>query len=84
MVAIGITVSGNWDDQFQREFSLLDMETLILVFALVTSAAGTLILLACLAGRRAELVKAFNVQQQSGTDREPASETPAEGSGVKA
>ncbi|MBN1436122.1 MAG: hypothetical protein JW936_03530 [Sedimentisphaerales bacterium] len=52
----------------------MDMETLILVFALTASAAGTLILLTCLAGRRAELVKAFNLQQQSGDNNGPTTE----------
>ena len=59
------------------------METLILLFALIASAGGTLILLACLAGRRAELVKAFNIQQKSGADDAPV-DVSGEASGVQA
>lgn len=41
------------------------MESVILIVAAVAAAAGSWILLTCLAGRRAELVKAFNVQQEA-------------------
>lgn len=40
------------------------MEMLIVVTGLVAAAGGALVLLVCLAGKRAQLVKAFNVQQE--------------------
>jgi hypothetical protein len=40
------------------------MEMLIVVLGLVAAAGGALVLLVCLAGRRAQLVKAFNMQQE--------------------
>ena len=40
------------------------METFIIVIAMIASAAGSLVLLTCLAARRSELVKAFNVQHE--------------------
>ena len=41
------------------------MESFILICAVVASAVGTLILLLCLAARRAELIEAFNLQQEA-------------------
>ena len=43
------------------------METFIVVIALIASAAGTLLLLACLAGKRSQLVKAYNFRMEAGT-----------------
>ena len=40
------------------------METFIILIALAAAAGGGLILLVCLAGMRAHLVKAFNLQQE--------------------
>lgn len=45
------------------------MENIILAASLLASAAGALILLSCLANRRAQLVKHFN-QLQAAADRE--------------
>ena len=43
------------------------MEILIVVLGLVAAAGGALVLLVCLSGRRAQLVKAFNMQQERET-----------------
>ena len=40
------------------------METFIILVSLVASAAGSLVLLACLAGKRAQLIKAYNIQKE--------------------
>jgi len=40
------------------------METFIILVSLAAAAAGSLILLTCMAGKRAQLVKAFNIQQE--------------------
>jgi len=40
------------------------MELFIVFVSLVAAAAGTLILLACMAGKRAQLVRSFNIQQK--------------------
>jgi len=40
------------------------MEMLIVVTGLVAAAGGALVLLVCLAGKRSQLIKAFNVQQE--------------------
>lgn len=40
------------------------METFIILIALAAAAGGGLILLVCLAGMRANLVKALNLQQE--------------------
>ena len=40
------------------------METFIVVISLIAAASGSLVLLSCLAGMRAHLVKAFNIQQE--------------------
>lgn len=39
------------------------METFIVVVALMGAGGGGLILLSCLSGKRAQLVKAYNIQQ---------------------
>jgi len=41
------------------------METFIVVIALMASAAGTLLLLACLANKRSQLVQAYNVSMEA-------------------
>jgi len=41
------------------------METFIVVISLLAAAGGSLVLLSCLAGMRAQLVKAFNVQKEA-------------------
>ena len=41
------------------------METLILIVAVGAAIGGGWILLSCLAGRRAELVRAFNIHQKT-------------------
>lgn len=40
------------------------METFILVVSLLAAAGGTLVLLACLAGKRAELLQVFTVEEE--------------------
>ena len=40
------------------------METFIIVVALLAAAIGSLVLLGCLAGKRAQLFEAFRLQQQ--------------------
>ena len=40
------------------------METFIILISLTAAAAGSLILLTCMAGKRSQLVKAFNIQQE--------------------
>ena len=40
------------------------METFIILVSLTAAAAGSLILLTCMAGKRSQLVKAFNIQQE--------------------
>jgi len=40
------------------------METFIILVSLAAAAAGSLILLTCMAGKRSQLVKAFNLQQE--------------------
>ncbi len=40
------------------------METFIILVSLAAAAAGSLILLTCMAGKRSQLVKAFNIQQE--------------------
>lgn len=40
------------------------METFIILVSLAAAAAGSLILLTCMAGKRAQLVKAFSIQQE--------------------
>jgi len=40
------------------------METFIVVVGLVAAIGGSLILLSCLAHKRAQLVKAFNIQME--------------------
>ena len=40
------------------------METFIVLVSLAASAGGSLVLLSCMAGKRAQLVKAFNIQQE--------------------
>ncbi len=40
------------------------MELLIVLMGLSAAAGGALVLLVCLAGNRAQLVKAFNMQQE--------------------
>jgi len=40
------------------------METFIVVMALAAAVTGALVLLATLAGKRAQLIKAFNIQQE--------------------
>lgn len=45
------------------------METFIVVVSLVFAATGGLILLTSLAGKRAELVKAFNINQELESDQ---------------
>ena len=44
--------------------TLTSMESFIVIFALAAAAGGALVLLACLAGWRAQLIKAFNLKQQ--------------------
>ncbi len=43
------------------------MEMLIVLMGFSAAAGGALVLLVCLAGRRAQLVKAFNMQQEQET-----------------
>ena len=38
-------------------------ETFIVAISLIAAAGGSLVLLSCLAGMRAQLVKAFNIQK---------------------
>jgi len=40
------------------------MENFIVIIALVAAAAGSLILLSCMAGKRAELIKVYLTQKQ--------------------
>ena len=40
------------------------METFIVLVSIAAGIGGGLVLLACMAGRRAQLVKAFNMQQE--------------------
>jgi len=40
------------------------METFVILISLAAAAAGSLILLTCMAGKRSQLVKAFNIQQE--------------------
>ena len=40
------------------------METFIILISLTAAVAGSLILLTCMAGKRSQLVKAFNIQQE--------------------
>ena len=40
------------------------METFIILVSLAAAATGSLILLTCMAGKRSQLVKAFNIQQE--------------------
>ena len=40
------------------------METFIILISLAAAATGSLILLTCMAGKRSQLVKAFNIQQE--------------------
>ena len=51
------------------------METFIVVIAMIASAAGSLVLLACLASRRSELVKAFNLQRDMESDEQEEAAT---------
>ena len=48
------------------------METLVVVIALAAAAGGGLMLLGCLAGRKATLVKAFNLQREMAERRQEA------------
>ena len=41
------------------------METFIVIIALLASASGTLLLLACLANKRSQLVTAYNVKLEA-------------------
>ena len=41
------------------------METVIILTALIATAVGCLILLSCLAGKRAQLFRAFEIQQEN-------------------
>ena len=64
----GVSVSG-WSESFVvfcREGVLMAMESFILVAAVVAWLGGTLILLTCLAARRAELVEAYNIDEAVG------------------
>ena len=40
------------------------METFIILVSLSAAAAGSLILVTCMAGKRSQLVKSFNIQQE--------------------
>lgn len=40
------------------------METFIILVSLAAAATGSLILLTCMAGKRSQLVRAFNIQQE--------------------
>ena len=44
--------------------SLLSFESFIIAVALLAAAGGSLVLLSCLAGKRARLIKAYNLQQE--------------------
>jgi hypothetical protein len=46
-------------------FALISFETFIVVVALIAAGFGTLVLLSSLAGKRARLIKAFNMQQEA-------------------
>ncbi len=48
----------------RKVLTLSSMETFIIIMALLAAAGGTLVLLASLANRRAQLVKAFRYQQE--------------------
>ena len=43
---------------------MFSMETVIVLLALAAGAAGSLVLLSCLASRRAQLLEAFRIQQE--------------------
>ena len=45
------------------------MELFIIMAALAAAAGGTLILLACMANKRMQLIKAFNIQQEIETQQ---------------
>jgi hypothetical protein len=47
-------------------------ETFIVVISLIAAAGGSLVLLSCLAGMRAQLVKAFNMQKEIEAQRKEA------------
>ena len=43
---------------------MASIEFFIVLVSLIAAGAGTLILLACMAGKRAQLVRSFNIQQK--------------------
>ncbi len=49
---------------FRKEMVLLSFESFIIAVALIAAAAGSLVLLTALAGKRARLIKAYNLQQE--------------------
>lgn len=48
----------------ERMPALSPMETFILIVSLLAAAGGTLVLLACLAGKRAELLDVFTAEEE--------------------
>jgi len=50
------------------------MEMLIVLMGFSAAAGGALVLLVCLAGKRAQLVKAFNMQQERETRKKQVEE----------
>ena len=53
------------------------MEMLIVLMGLSAAAGGALVLLVCLAGNRAQLVKAFNMQQERESRKKQVEENQA-------
>ena len=53
------------------------MEILIVLMGLSAAAGGALVLLVCLAGNRAQLVKAFNMQQEQESRQKQVEENQA-------
>ena len=53
------------------------MEMLIVLMGFSAAAGGALVLLVCLAGRRAQLVKAFNMQQERESRKKQVEENQA-------
>jgi len=53
------------------------MEMLIVLLGFSAAAGGALVLLVCLAGRRAQLVKAFNMQQEREARKQQVEENQA-------